>query len=169
MFITLLGAEIVGNEKFYLLQYGTLASGPQAGQNFNAIWYLYTTDWSESDEIRNEFIRSNAILGMHIVLVGNNDFYATHRNLFYGNQICNNPTLITYQPTDLVDFRQLENVYAYFGANQVSNCTYSGSTTKQLLPSTFGEPVVTPETGSYYPITWPPMPKNDYYMGVTQG
>lgn len=160
---------IVGNEKFYLLQYGTLASGPQAGQNFNAIWYLYTTDWSDSDEIRNYFINSYAILGMYIVLVGNNDFNATHINLFYGNQICNNPTLITYQPIDLVDFRQLENVYAYFGANQVSNCTYSGSTTKQLLPSTFGEPVVTPETGSYYPITWPPMPKNDYYMGVTQG
>ena len=152
-----------GNEKFYLLQYGT-----RSEENFNAILYAYS--WNQ--EIRNKIINADVLVGMAVLWEGGHEAYHIYNeNLFYVNNICNNPN-VDYQGINVGPY-SFKALYYYNSYYQVTNCRYTGNINKQLLPATFGETPVFPEPygdySNYIPIVWPAVPSNDPNMGVSYG
>ncbi|MDD4686182.1 MAG: hypothetical protein PHI76_02750, partial [Clostridia bacterium] len=156
----------MGDEKFYIMHYGK-----RNGQDFNAIFYMY--GWNT--DVRDDIISAGAVVGMKVYTIQGSDSYLTFpKNLYYGNQICNNPTMFTIQEScGGQSFKYLDS-YSYYG--NIANCTYSGSTGNILFPANFtSELRVRPEafgeySDDYVDIEWEEYKiNNEYLVGVTQG
>ncbi|MDD3862553.1 MAG: hypothetical protein PHV79_01685, partial [Clostridia bacterium] len=178
VFNTPYGIDPFSQEKFYLLHYGI---SYYHRQKFNNLCYLYS--WNV--DIRDEIIATGEIYGMTIS--GSNDNYTfTNTNVFYGNQVCNNPsnvfTTVTLGGLDY-KYYYTSDEYGYAGGCSYTGtsstvCTYSssfGGTTKSraTLPSLFypdNEPenIVEPIVGDEERITWQEIRPNDWMLGVYQ-
>lgn len=156
----------MGGEKFYIMHYGK-----RNGQDFNAIFYMY--GWNT--DIRNDILNAGVIVGMHVhTIIGSDSYLTFPRNLYYGNQICNNPTISIYQDSIGGHSFKYLNSYSYYG--NVTDCVYNGGTGSMLFPAKFiDEPRVHPEafgeySNDYVDIIWEEYKiNNEYLFGASQG